>query len=107
VKSGVGLIVKDERGMVGLYSVRHVLDGGESITVDGERSQLNAVEELGKSIDPVVFTRVDGFDDGTEISVLVREEIPDVKFLFTVHYTGMVSMIDKFPLTMKVILNVR
>jgi hypothetical protein len=96
VKSGVGLIVKDERGMVGLYSVRHVLDGGESITVDGERSQLNAVEELGKSIDPVVFTRVDGFDDGTEISVLVREEIPDVKFLFTVHYTGMVSMIDKF-----------
>jgi hypothetical protein len=96
VKSGVGLIVKDERGMVGLYSVRHVLEDGDSITIDGEKSQLNAIEEMGKSIDPVVFTRVDNVSDGAEISVLVREEIPDVKFLFTVHFSGMVSMIKDF-----------
>lgn len=96
IKSGVGLIVRDERGMVGLYTARHVLEDCDSFMIGTERSDVSGLVNLGKSSDPVIFTKLSDDSEGAELSVLTREEISEVKFLFSIHCDGMVNMIKDF-----------
>jgi len=95
-KQGVGLIVRNADGEVGIYSAEHVLNEASSIKFDDSLFRIDQLEKLGNSSDPVVFTRLSSDIDGVDISLLNKNEITSVKFLFTVHYTGMVNMIDKF-----------
>jgi hypothetical protein len=95
-KQGVGLIVRNEEGDVGIYSAEHVLNEATSIKFDDTLCRFEELKKMGSSSDPVVFARISANVEGADISLLSRIETQDVKFLFSVHYTGMINMIEKF-----------
>lgn len=96
-KFGAGIVRCDPRGMTTLMTVKHVVDVGDTMRYVNHGEPISVpitFKDVGYSSDPIVSIATT--KGGAKFSYITDQEIRQIKHLFVLHPSKMITFIDDF-----------